>query len=91
MNRSDLVRKVSRKTQMSQAQIEDLLETILALIKTTLASGETVVIKNFGRFEIRHRRPTVRRNPKTGEAIKVPEKRAVLFHPSPALKEGVQE
>ncbi len=76
---------------MNQPQIEDLLEIFLALIQKTLASGETVVIKNFGRFEVRDRQPTVRRNPKTGEAIKVPAKRAVLFHPSPALKEGVQE
>lgn len=60
------------------------------MIQTVLASGEPVVIKNFGKFEIRDRAPTVRQHPRTGQDIKVPSKKAVLFHPAPALKENVQ-
>lgn len=90
MNKSDLVRKVSRKSQMTQAQIEEILDRFLRTMTTSLASGEPVVIKNFGRFEIRQRAAVTRRNPRTGEEIKVPEKKAVLFHAAQAFKDEVQ-
>lgn len=90
MNKSDLVRKVSRKSQVTQPQVEEILDQILMIVEATLASGESVVIKNFGRFETRERQPTTRRNPRSGEEIKVPQKRALLFHAAPALKDGIQ-
>lgn len=92
MNRSDLVRQVARQTQHSQAQIETLLDLILDEIATLLNSGDgTLTIRNFGRFEIRNRRSLTRRNPKTGEEIKVPAKRAVLFQPATAFKEKIND
>lgn len=90
MNRSDLIRKVSRRSPLAQPQIEALLDLILTTVTETLASGEMVVIKNFGKFEIRERAPTVRRNPRSGVDIKVPSKRALLFHPAPAMKQDIQ-
>lgn len=59
-------------------------------IVSALASGETVVLKNFGKWEIREREATMRRNPRSGADIKVPAKRGLLFHPSPAMKQNVQ-
>lgn len=90
MNRSDLIRKLSRQSKMPQAQIEELLDLTLEMIQTALTSGDSVVIKNFGKFEVRDRAPTVKRNPRTGIDIKVPKRRGILFHPAPALKLGVQ-
>lgn len=92
MNRSDLIRHVSRQTQHSQAQIEELLDLILDEVVTLLLSGDgTLTIRNFGRFELRCRRGLTRRNPKTGEEIKVPAKRAVIFQPAKSFKEKIQE
>lgn len=91
MNRSDLIKKVSQESDVTQAQIEQILDLLMVTIEETLASGENVVIKNFGKFEVRDRAPTVRRNPRSGTEIKVPRRRAVLFHPSPAFKENIQE
>lgn len=90
MNRSDLIRKVSRQARSPQPQTEELLDLMLGMIENALASGDTVVIKNFGKFEVRERAPTIRRNPRTGVDIKVPRKRALLFHPAPALKKNIQ-
>jgi DNA-binding protein HU-beta len=91
MNRSDLVRLVSRKRQLPQPQIETMLDLFLETILETLTSGESVSIRNFGKFEVRERKATVRKNPMTGDEIKVPAKRAVLFHPAPALKDEIND
>ena len=91
MNRSDLVGKVSRKAQVTRPIVDEVLNQLLAVLTTTLASGENVTIKNFGVFEVREREAVVRKNPRTGEDVKVPKKRAVLFRPSQTFKRGVQE
>ncbi len=67
-----------------------MIHHLLAIIVESLASGDPVTISNFGKFETREHNATTRRNPRTGEEVKVPAKRAVLFHPSPAFKDGVQ-
>lgn len=90
MNRSDLIRKVSRKSGLQEPEVEKILNLILETIQESLSCGESILIKNFGRFETRERAATVRRNPKSGIDIKVPKKRGVLFRPSPALKQNVQ-
>ena len=91
MNRSDLIRQVSEESGIPQAQIEQILDLILEAIQETLAFGDNVVIKNFGKFEVRERAPTVRRNPRSGTEIKVPRKRGLLFHPAPKLRTDIQE
>lgn len=90
MNRSDLIRAVGRAVGVSDDEVEKVLDQILTTVTEALASGDTVVIKNFGRFETRERQATVRRNPRSGMDIKVPKKRGVLFKPSPSLKINVQ-
>lgn len=91
MNRSDLVRKVSKESGQTQGQVEILLDLILDMMVHLLNSGDgTLTIRNFGRFELRDRRSLIRKNPKTGEEIKVPAKRAVLFHPADSFKERIQ-
>lgn len=88
MNKSDLVRKVSKNCRLTQPQVEELLNLILDTLTEALAS-EPVTITNFGKFEVRVRKPTVRRNPRTGDEVKVPETRALLFHAAPAFKKAI--
>lgn len=90
MNRSDLIRKISRRSKVPLPQIEELLDLTLETIQSALASGETVIIKNFGKWTVREREATVRRNPKSGADIKVPAKRGLLFHAAPAFKRNIQ-
>jgi nucleoid DNA-binding protein len=45
-----------------------------------------VVIPDFGIFELRRRRPTRARNPRTGERIEIPARTVVRFKPAATLK-----
>ena len=44
----------------------------------------------FGSFQTRQRQARTGRNPKTGEAVKVPAKRVAFFKPSKELKQLIQ-
>lgn len=90
MNRSELIRAVAEKEGMKIADVERVLNSVVTMMEISLACGESVLIRNFGKFEPRDKKATVRRNPKTGETIQVPAKRTVLFHPAPALKQRIK-
>src|SRR6266853_168812 len=44
-----------------------------------LQTGESVELRGFGRFHLRHRPPRAGRNPRTGEAIPIPAKAVPTF------------
>jgi nucleoid DNA-binding protein len=66
---------------------EPVLDRILNVIAASLVVGESVSIRNFGKFEPRTHSAVTRKNPRTGEEIHVPVKQSVAFIPAPALKD----
>lgn len=67
-----------------------MLDRILN-VAASVACGEPVSIRKFGKFEPRRRSEVTRRNPKTGIEIHVPSKNSVAFLPAPALKERLNQ
>lgn len=89
MNKSDLLRAVATKEDISLRDAERIIDAFLDVIGLSLTLDEDVSIRNFGKFESRHRGAVLRRNPRTGEPVQVPPKRAIGFKPSPRLKDRV--
>lgn len=87
MNKSDIVKGLANRVSVPIPQAEKLVNEVLDLIGLSLACGEDVMLSGFGKFEVRQRRAVVRRNPKTGEEVKVPPKVSLGFKPSPNLKD----
>lgn len=63
-----------------------MVTRVLDVIGLALSCGETVSIRNFGRFEPRLKGASTGVNPKTGARVEIPEKFAVSFIAAPALK-----
>lgn len=91
MNRSDLLRAVANDTKLPTAQVELVVDSLLNVIALSLSAGEDVGIRRFGKFERRIRRPVVRRNPRTGEEISVPERHTVAFIPADAIRDRLNK
>lgn len=87
MNRTDLIRAISNKNGVSTQVVEGVLDSFLEILRLSLAVGEDVTIRSFGRFERKVLIPTVRRAPKSGELVKVPGRTSVRFVPATALRE----
>lgn len=58
-------------------------------IGNQLAKGGRVEVRGFGIFSLNHRPPRIGRNPKTGERVEVPAKRAVHFKMGKEMREDV--
>tara|TARA_B100001063_G_scaffold232984_1_gene248691 strand:- start:88 stop:378 length:291 start_codon:yes stop_codon:yes gene_type:complete len=59
--------------------LDKLVEIILTEIKRTLKKGERVELRGFGVFHSNIQKESLRRNPRTGEKVNVPQKKTIHF------------
>ena len=90
MNKSNLIRKISNKSDsFSEDDIEKSVNSILELISKSLSKKQRVEIRNFGTFSIRSREERLSRNPKTGTSVLVEAKNHPYFRASKNLKQSL--
>jgi DNA-binding protein HU-beta len=89
LNKGELVEALALENDMSVSQSKRYLESLLELIEKKIKKGEDVNITGFGKFEVVKRAGRKGRNPATGEAIKVPARKAPKFTPGVALKRSI--
>lgn len=90
MTRSALIEKVAERVDgLTLKQTEIVVETVFESIKESLKKGEKIEIRGFGNFRLKERQPRKARNPKTGESVDVPQKKAIRFKAGKALKEAL--
>ena len=89
----NIIREVTNKLspkEATQAFVSDVLDCFVAAITEQLCTGEKVVIRNFGVFQVNEIKPKVGRNPRKPEqAINIPASAVVKFKPGQELKEKV--
>lgn len=90
MTKSDLVIAVAAKTGCSRTVVEDVLHQALNTSSKELRAGRKVTLTGFGAFCVSTRKAHSGVNPKTREAVNVPEKRVVIFRSSGKLKKLVE-
>ena len=59
--------------------LEKLVDILLKEIKNTLKRGERVELRGFGIFHSKTQKASIRRNPRTGEKVNVPQKKTIHF------------
>lgn len=90
LTRSDLVEELAaRFAQLSQRDAELAVKTLLDAMGDALVRGQRIEVRGFGSFTVTRRPPRLGRNPRTGAAVQIPEKRVPHFKPGKALREAV--
>lgn len=89
MNKKELVESIAGAAEINMTAAEKALNGILAAISETLGKGETVTLVGFGTFSVSKRESREGRNPKTGDAIKIPAKKVARFKAGSKLSEAI--
>lgn len=90
MTKCQLVRKlVQRYPDLNVRDLEALVEAFFETIIESLLRGDRIEVRGFGSFSVKTREPRGGRNPKTGEAVAVPEKRTPRFTVGDELRNRV--
>lgn len=77
--KTTLIEKIAERYDLKPSEAKDTLETLLEIIKSTLASGEDIMISGFGKFQVIDKAPRKGRNPATGDAMLLEKRRVVTF------------
>ena len=88
--KADIVNQVYKShSNLTKDQARETAEAVLSVIKSSLASGEDVLLSGFGKFCVKDKSPRKGRNPQTGEELMLDARRVVTFKPSGKLRDKV--
>jgi DNA-binding protein HU-beta len=89
MTKTQLVRHLAEKHELSNKQVAAFLDALAELaVKETKKNG-LFVLPGLGRLVKSNRKARMGRNPQTGEAIKIPAKTVVKFRVAKAAKDSI--
>jgi len=76
--------------EITQQDVLEVVQTLIDEITDSLAHGDTVVMRNFGAFQVREMKAKIGRNPKDpAKDVPIPARAAVKFKPGKEMKEKV--
>jgi DNA-binding protein HU-beta len=90
MNKQAIAEAVHEKLGGTKVQAEEVVDTVIESIVSTLKKGDEVSIAGLGIFSTKTRAARQARNPRTGETISVSAMRVPKFRPAKALKDAVK-
>ncbi len=92
MTKSELIQQLAEKNpHLYLRDIEKIVDTVFEEITDALSRGDRVELRGFGAFSIKHREARTGRNPRTGETVKVEEKKLPFFKTGKALRDQLNE
>lgn len=91
ITKSELIDQVADKLRLPKARAEQIVDTIFDAMVNALKQGEGIEIRGFGSFTVREYKGYEGRNPRTGEAVKVAQKRLPFFKVGKELRERVND
>ncbi len=90
ITKRDLVIRLSNETGLTQQEVFAVVQGALDAITEELSQGNSVVMRNFGAFQVREVKGKIGRNPKDpGKDVPIPPRAVVKFKPGKEMKEKV--
>lgn len=91
MNKNELIASIAGATGLTKTDSAKALDAFIASVTKSLKAGNEVRLVGFGTFGVTKRAATTGRNPRTGDAIKIPARKVAKFKPGKALQESVNK
>lgn len=91
LGKSHIIIKIFILNDFPKKAAGQFLESLLKLMKSTLESGEPLMISRFGKFQVKDKKDRRGRNPQTGNALILDAWRVVTFKCLGALKEKMNK
>ena len=91
VTKADIVQSIMDQIGFTKNQSSEVTETLLEIIKRTLASGEDVLVSGFGKFCVNEKAQRKGRNPATGKSMMLKPRKVVTFKCSGKLKRKINK
>jgi integration host factor subunit beta len=92
MIKSELVQKIADKNpHLYHRDVERIVNRVFDEIISSMKDGNRVELRGFGAFSVKERQARTGRNPRTGEAVDVTEKRVPFFKTGKELRQRLND
>ena len=91
LTKNVIVEKIQAGLGFPKIHSSEITESLLELIKSSLESGDDVLVSGFGKFCVNDKKARKGRNPATGEDAILPARRVVTFKCSGKLRDKVNK
>ncbi|PIP06501.1 MAG: integration host factor subunit alpha [Syntrophobacteraceae bacterium CG23_combo_of_CG06-09_8_20_14_all_50_8] len=91
MTKFDIIRNVNEQLGFSKKDSTTIVESVLEIIKDSLARGEKIKISGFGNFVVKKKNARRGRNPQTGEEIEITSRKVLNFKASQVLRRALND
>ena len=91
LTKNNIVEQIQTGCGFPRNKSVEITESLLELIKSSLASGDDVLVSGFGKFCVKEKNERKGRNPATDEDLILPARRVVTFKCSGKLRDKVNK
>jgi integration host factor subunit alpha len=89
LTKNDIVARLQEELGFTKTQSMQVTESLIEVIKSSLESGDDVLVSGFGKFSVKEKNKRKGRNPATGEDMMLEPRRVVTFKYSGSLRKRV--
>jgi len=89
LTKAQIVDQIRDEIGLPRNETIEIVETLMELMKSSLESGNNILISGFGKFSVRNKRKRRGRNPATGDDLILDARRTVTFKCSGKLRDRV--
>jgi integration host factor subunit alpha len=82
LTKAEIVDSIYEKNDRNRAEVKNIVETLLKLMKQAIKKDHALLISGFGKFEAYDKKARKGRNPQTDETITLPPRKVVVFRVS---------
>lgn len=90
MNNKEFITELSQRLGYSQDNTQKMVRTIIDTMGEHFQNDDSVMLANFGTFEVKKRLERIMVNPSTGQRMLVPPKLVLNFKPVASIKEKLK-
>ena len=89
--KATLADSVFTNTDLQKNESIVIIDSLLEIIKSTLESGEDILITGFGKFTVKKKKTRTGRNPQTEKPLQLDARKVILFRCSAVLREKINK
>ena len=90
MNNKDFIAELADRTGYSVEDAQQMVDIVIETMGDHFLEDDSVLIPNFGTFEVKKKMERIMVNPSTGQRMLVPPKLVLNFKPNVSWKERVK-
>lgn len=90
MNNKDYILELANRTGRSQEDTQRMVNTVIEAMGDHFQEDDSILVPNFGTFEVKKKLERIMVNPSTGQRMLIPPKLVLNFKPNFGWKERVK-